>query len=450
MDDGEVGLDVLKSAMRAGATAIVECPGLERSGALGSLLATLVRRGRRAAREQDPREPLLAGASAGDARRWVARLMMVGGSVRGALGAGDGPALIYCTGEQFLKLKRPHGEALELLRRSRGEDVTADCWLWNTCNRFEMYGFAPETGVGTPRLAHSLHATGEAMGRLLPGEAPLNALRGRDALRHALRTAAGLNSVLAGDGEVLEQLRSCIRAAEHAGTSEAGTRWLASELEESASRVRKETAWRGFEHRYCRVVLEGLAARGLMVPGHGTAPSEPRSSARVVVIGGSTTSASVLEVLAGMAGFERAERTLIYRGQRSGVLAKRLSAAAESGNVIRVETYDDPAVMAEIARADVLILAADQREPIVNGTALAGSRYLRVRGLTVVDFNTFGSVAGAMGIDGLRVIGTAELDEEVARFNKTMLALPAFEAARREAELWIERRVRELCDGGEA
>jgi glutamyl-tRNA reductase len=388
-------------------------------GARGPALAGLARAPRTGA---DP----VTGA---DSRRapMLSDLVMVGASVKGVLGRGGGPEISYCTPGEFRGVKRPHAGAMELLRAARGGARLADGWLWNTCSRFELYGWFD--GAPDQERAESLV--------LGAGAGPVNRLRGREALRHALRTAAGLNSPLAGDAEVVDQLRSCVRASEHAGGAGDGARWLSEELAASAERVRAETAWGRFAHRYCRVVIERLRDR--LPAGRGWTAA---------VIGGSTTSASVLETLTGTLGLAPARVALACRAGRSGALSKRLAAGARGGRVLRVERYDDPAVLGAIGGADAVFLAADQREAILSGAQLAGSRDLSARGMVVVDFNTFGSLSAGPAVPGLRVFGAAELEAEVAAFNGEVIGAPGFAGAWSEAEHWIARRVSELLGEG--
>jgi glutamyl-tRNA reductase len=424
LDDDALNLRDLAAALGVESAELTVVPGLERSGMLPKVLGCLIRRGRHAVRNHDPRPPLFGSVEIrSNAAAQLAELVMIGASVKGVLGRGEGPGVAYCTAEDFKSLKRPHTEALELLRKARGEAHLSDGWLWNTCSRFELYGWVGNES-GPERLE-----------RMFRGEspAPMNILRGREALRHALRTAAGLNSSLAGDAEVVDQLRSCLRASEYAGVAGESARWLSEELATSAERVRSETGWGRFAHRYCRVVIDRLRDR--LPVGHDW---------KVLVIGGSTTSASVIETMTGSLGIDPSRITLVYRGQRSGALMKRLAEATTGGAVLQVESYEDPAVLRAVGEADVIFLAADQREAILTGAQLAASRDLSVRPMLLIDFNTFGSVDGAAHVRGVRLIGPADLEAEVTAFNRAVISQPQFAVARAEAERWIARRVNDL------
>jgi hypothetical protein len=159
------------------------------------------------------------------------------------------------------------------------------------------------------------------------------------------------------------------------------------------------------------------------------------------VLGGSTTSCSLLEALTGRFGVSRERLGLIYRGERNGRLAKRMHSCVAREHVRSVETYQDPAVFRALSDADVLFLATDQREPVVEGARLRGVRDLPVHPMMVVDFNTLGSTAGVRGLAGVTLIDAQEIDARLEEFNRAAVSDPAFLAAAAEAGAWIDRRV---------
>ncbi len=75
-----------------------------------------------------------------------------------------------------------------------------------TCHRVELYG------VGGESVASSLEATAGARGL-----APLRRYRGQDGVRHLLRLAAGLESAVTGEDEILHQVRGLLDAVRESG-----------------------------------------------------------------------------------------------------------------------------------------------------------------------------------------------------------------------------------------
>lgn len=384
-----------------------------------SVLSALVRRGRHPMADAPPALYSWAGLSGG--RELSKRLVMVGISVRGALGRGEGPVIRYCSPEDFRALKRPHGEVLSMLAGLRSNShAFSEALVWNTCNRLELYGWLDES---VPEA--SVQGVLADAARALFGEAALMAtvLPGREALQHLLRTAAGLNSTLAGDAEILDQLESAGRMAEHAGTAGVHTAALLSEAAEVVRELRRQTMWGRFAHRYCEIAL-GCVSRDIQEAVKG----------RCVVVGGSTTAASVLDFLSHQPDSMRENLSLVYRGQRSGTLTRRLQAAIGPGRLVNVESYADSAVMNEIMKADVVFFAGDHREPVLNSEQLADRRDLKARPLTIVDFNTLGSTQGVEQTAGVRLIPAARLDLEIEAFNRKVMVHRNFRMALAEAE----------------
>jgi hypothetical protein len=76
---------------------------------------------------------------------------------------------------------------------------------------------------------------------------------------------------------------------------------------------------------------------------------------------------------------------------------------------------------------------------VVCAAQLQACRDLRARALTVLDFNTFGSVCG-QAVPGLAFHPAREIDEVIAAFNTQTAARPDFPGALAATEAWILRR----------
>jgi glutamyl-tRNA reductase len=85
----------------------------------------------------------------------------------------------------------------------------------STCNRTEVY-VASARGVGDPRPVVALLS--ELKGELAMEGAPFFVLSGREAARHLFRVAAGVESMVVGESEILGQVRAAFTAATAAGT----------------------------------------------------------------------------------------------------------------------------------------------------------------------------------------------------------------------------------------
>jgi glutamyl-tRNA reductase/protoheme ferro-lyase len=408
------------------------CPAPDATEEFVKALAMLVRRGRRPAGERTGAQtPLMADRSPAEVRasveREVGTLVMAGVCVGAPLRAagGGGPVLRHCTTEDLRRFKRPHLETVALLRRLGERGLFRECWIWSTCSRYEVYGWLERGASPERRRAVLEQALGEVLGAGAREHA--NVLEGPDAWHHAMRTAAGLNSALIGDAEVVEQLGAARSAAGYAGTAGARTAMLIEDITQSVRTLRERTAWGRYAHRYCEIALVRLAP----TMGEGLA------TGRCLVVGGSTTSCSILETLTARFGVDHSRLRLIYRGHRKGALVKRLHTAIGGGPVEVVEEYTEPGVLRAVAASDIVLFAVDQRHAILDGDQLRECRDLVRRPLTLVDFNTFASVQRTEGIAGLRSIDAARIDAEVKAFNADLLGDARLGGAVRDAEAWI-------------
>jgi glutamyl-tRNA reductase len=122
--------------------------------------------------------------------------------------------------------------------RSRG--ILEETLVLSTCNRSEVYGVPPEAA---PDSAGAMEDFLASFHQLRPAD--LNGClyrhRDADAVRHVFRVAAGLDSMLIGEAEILGQVREAYRAAfEHGATGPVLNRMFQSALE-VGKRVRAET-----------------------------------------------------------------------------------------------------------------------------------------------------------------------------------------------------------------
>ncbi len=85
----------------------------------------------------------------------------------------------------------------------------------STCNRTEIY-LADPRGVGDPRAIVAMLS--EIKGERPMEGAPFFALSGKDAARHLFRVAAGIESMVVGESEILGQVRAAFTAATAAAT----------------------------------------------------------------------------------------------------------------------------------------------------------------------------------------------------------------------------------------
>jgi glutamyl-tRNA reductase len=407
------------------------CPALNTFGPFISALKHLVLRG--------PRPMACAGralrAPRNEPRRTrrqdrdVNSLLMVGMSIGGGLGTGEGPNITYTTERGLRGVKRSQCEVPALLRTLQAQRGLREAWLWNTCHRFELYGWTNGRSDVVEPIRRQLFAGAP--------DGEVNVLTGIEAWHHLLRTAMGLASGLPGERDVLEQLQAACRLADCAGTAGPLTRHLLKEVLALEARLREETSWARYAPEYTHVVLGRIAEESC----------QDILDRRIVVIGGSTTSASVLRTLRERFGVASRHLTLLYRGHKRGGHLKILRKAIGNGRRIRVQSYDEPGVLRAIAAADIVVFGVDREPPVLSAERLCGCRDLSARPLTIIDFNMFDSTSGMDKLDGVTLYDAPRLEAEVAAFADEMCASSDFARAAEAAETWIVQHA--LWAGGE-
>jgi glutamyl-tRNA reductase len=131
-------------------------------------------------------------------------------------------------------------QALQAADELRHQGILEEAVVLSTCNRSELYGVPGETSPGATEAMEEYFTSfhhiprGELNGRFYRWTGP-------EAVRHLYRVAAGLDSMLLGEAEILGQLRSAYnQALDHGATGPVLNRMFQGALE-VGKRVRSET-----------------------------------------------------------------------------------------------------------------------------------------------------------------------------------------------------------------
>ncbi len=372
-------------------------------------------------------KPLLAPKTkaASSANLQLDHMVMVGVSMAGPIGPGQGPELAYTAPETLQCVKKSHAEVKAFLQQLREETGVSEAFVWNTCYRFECYAWFD----AKPDHADQQCVIARLRDKLFThrtADTRTNTLFGRNAWHHLMRTLAGLNSGLPGDKDIVEQFHTAFETAEQTGAAGKRARALVEQAITLAHRVRSETSWGDLDPGYCYAALSRIE------------PQLPRGFAnlRHVVVGSSTTSRSVLHALYEKFGVKEPQVTLIYRAHQGGQM-KLLRKAVGHGRRLRVQSYDEPAARAALLDADAIHFGIDRSAPVLTGEMLAGERNLAERPLYVIDFNTAGSTRDLAALPGAHVWTARQLDAEVDRFATELCGRETFPRIVQEAERWI-------------
>jgi len=419
----EIGIEYAEEFARAsGGGRLVRIAANNDDAGFLDALVGLVRRGAHRIAPGTRPTPLFAPeANEPDLSALIERLVVVSAATGAHVVAPPALARPPLSDEALRAVKRPQLEAAECVARIAAGTAVDEAWLYNTCQRYELYALA---GKGA-----DLETLGATLAESIAGEAAsgLSIWTGAAAYWHLLRTACGLNSRLPGDADVLEQLHAALRLAEGSGAAGRGANAVIAATADAIAGLRQGTAFGKYQTDYCRAALAPLLGELHL------------ERARVALLGGSTTTLSLVGLLARDCAVPGERVTVVYRSATQRRLAKVLKKLAQGARRLVVDEYDGSEVLATVAEVDVLFLGVDRQQPVLRRGHIEGLRDFDARPLVVIDFNVNGSTEGLGDIPGVRVVGADQLDRHVEGYSTELSRDDGFVAALAIAELRLQR-----------
>ena len=244
------------------------------------------------------------------------------------------------------------GEAGAWLQQQRMAGRSAA--ILSTCNRFEVYW------SGRHDLQPWLHELARARG-IEPGTAVVRR-DGAACVRHLYQVAAGLDSQIVGETEILGQVRRAHQAAREAGTSSRELDAIFSGALAAGRRVRRETRLGRHPASVASAAVEvALAATSR----HG--------SPTVVILGAGEVAASVV-------------RALIERGvHRVMVVSRRPERAAALAEEWDVQSRPWTELASLLPVADLVFVTTGAKHPLLRADDLVGATARRGSEVVVLD-----------------------------------------------------------------
>jgi len=337
----------------------------------------------------------------------------------------------------------PQSGVGECLRRLVDHDLIESGVLLSTCNRTEIYAVS-DTEDARERLRASFGSW--------PHDLPFAiwdryayGLDDDEAMAHVFRVAAGLDSMVLGEGQILGQLKDALRTARDSGPIDARLQIILQGALRTGKRVRHETEL----GRRAVSVSHAAVAKATEVLGD-------LDGRGVLLVGTGTMSQVALRLLRNqrIRQVYLASRTREHAGRVAGPLG---------GEVIELDHLDS--VMAAV---DIVICSSGAPHHLVGRTDVEGWQALRaMRPLLLIDLavprDVDPEVAALPGvqlfnIDDLRDVATSNLDarqasvpsaeriveEELARTRHALAARAAAPTARALVEKVEGLRDREL------
>jgi glutamyl-tRNA reductase len=231
----------------------------------------------------------------------------------------------------------------------RSTSVT-EAMVLSTCNRLEIVADVAAFHASSQDLADALaKAVGADRRDLLPH---LHMTYGEQAARHLFEVAAGLDSLVVGEQQIVGQVRAALAAAQDSGTAARRLNAVTQAALHAAKRVHTET---GIDRQGTSVVSVGLDLAAETI-------ARPWPQVRALVVGAGAMSSLAVASLAqrGVADVTVVNRT-----------AARANTLAESFGV-RQGALSDIAVLA--ATADLVVTCTGSTDLLLRADELAAAR----------------------------------------------------------------------------
>ncbi|MGD8496303.1 MAG: glutamyl-tRNA reductase [Gemmatimonadales bacterium] len=293
-----------------------------------------------------------------------------------------------------------------LLQRLRGTASISEIALLHTCTRLEVYALVDDVEAAEEAVVELLAGGDADRGAEIREHS--YALTGDAAARHLFRVAAGLDSIVLGEPQILGQVREAARLAGSVNATGPILRRLFATAVRAGKRTRSETGLaRG---------PTSLAAAGVRLA---LQASDDFPSQTVLVVGAGETA-------------RLTARHLAKRGPGRLVIANRSPAPARQlADELGAETAGLEDIGALAAEATVIVTAVSAERPVLRADQLASAMQSRPeRPLVVVDLGRPRNVeAPEPTIPNLAVHDLDGLAETVSENrNRQTAAIPRVEA----------------------
>ncbi|HEX6402887.1 MAG TPA: glutamyl-tRNA reductase [Pseudonocardiaceae bacterium] len=276
-------------------------------------------------------------------------------------------------------------DAGKVLHQLLEREHVAEALLLSTCNRVEVYAVVTTFHDGlaeiTEVLAHQCAMTPDELSK------HLSVHYSAAGVQHLFSVAAGLDSMVVGEPQILGQLRSAYTGAEQAGTVGGTLHEVVQQALRVGKRVHTET---GIAAAGASVVSEALAAAAAALAGPDRTGLAGLAGRRVLVLG-----AGALGSLA-TAQLRRAGVAEIVLANRTPGSAQRLAALCEAeGALARVVGLDG--VTAALPMVDLVVCCTGAADAVLGIEHIDGVTSTRRHPLVICDLGLPRNVEPAVG-----------------------------------------------------
>lgn len=242
------------------------------------------------------------------------------------------------------KLSIPEVKIEEAIAHLKTYPHIQEVSIISTCNRLEIYAITKETKQGVVEISQFLSETGQIPFQELRRH--LFVLLHQDAVRHLMRVAAGLESLVLGEGQILAQVKTAHKLSQkYQGIGQLLDR-LFKQAITAGKRVRSETniGTGAVSISSAAVELADNKARNL-------------STAKVTIIGAGKMSRLLVQHLLSKGV---SDITIVNRSQ------KRVKELQEKFPQAELKTRLLSEMLTTIAQSDIVFTSTGATQPIVN------------------------------------------------------------------------------------
>ena len=232
-----------------------------------------------------------------------------------------------------------------ILTRAKALGI-AELFIISTCNRTEVYAFAPSPEAILTILA--AETAGDL--DLLRRSAYVDG--GEDAVQHLFQVAAGLDSQILGDFEILGQIKNAVKFAHDRGFVGSTLERIVNTVYRSAKAVKTHTALS------CGTVSVSFAAVQYIKDHFHDAAGK-----KIVLVG------------TGKIGRATCKNLIDYLGAANITLINRTDeTAAELAGALNVQSAPYAQLHREVAAADIVLVSTGAMEPVILRRHLSGQK----------------------------------------------------------------------------
>lgn len=244
------------------------------------------------------------------------------------------------------KLSIPEAKLEETLAHLRSYPHVEEVAVLSTCNRLEIYAVVTETEQGVTEISQFLSEKGHISLHNLRRH--LFILLHQDAVRHLMRVAAGLESLVLGEGQILAQVKTTHKLAQkYKGLGRLLDR-LFKQAMTAGKRVRSETS---IGTGAVSISSAAVELAQMKVDNQDLSPS------RITIIGAGKMSRLLVQHLLAKGA---TQITIVNRSlRRAQELAQKFADAP-------LQLYTLEAMMSSVATSDIVFTSTGATEPILD------------------------------------------------------------------------------------